>query len=158
MLIRYAQGERAVGRAVHVPAVAGEEERHLPRDLATLKQARARTTTRLKGVRSSQGVRLTSLRKFPEPLDALRLRDGAPMPSGRRRRVLRVWAHHALRREQIAAWAAAHRAWLQSAQEAAIEKGRQLMPLQGIGLNGAWVLGMACFAWRECKNRREVGG
>ena len=38
----------------------------------------------------SQGVRLTRLSKFPEQLDALRLGDGSPLPSGLRRRVLRV--------------------------------------------------------------------
>src|SRR4029434_4879407 len=33
MLIRYAHGERAVWRVVHVPSVAAEDQRHLPRDL-----------------------------------------------------------------------------------------------------------------------------
>jgi hypothetical protein len=32
------------------------------------------------------------------------------------------------------------------------------MQLKGIGINGAWVLGMEFFGWRALKNRREVGG
>src|SRR4029434_10252771 len=90
MLIRYAQGERAVWRVVHVPSVAAEDQRHLHRDLETLTQERASTTTRIKGWLSSQGVRLTSRSKLPEQLAALRLWDGSPLPSGLCRRVLRV--------------------------------------------------------------------
>ena len=105
-----------------------------------------------------QGVRLASLSKLPEQLEALRLWDGSPLPSGLRRRVLRVWAHHEFLSHQIAELEAERRAWLDSAQEASIEKVRQLLHLKGIGINGAWVLVMEFFAWREFKNRREVGG
>ena len=158
MLIRYEYGEREGWRVVHVPSVEAEDQRHLHRDLETLKQERASTTTRIKGVLSSQGVRLTSLSKLPEQLEALRLWDGAPLPSGLRRRVLRGWAHHEFLSQQIAELEAERRALLDSAPEASIEKVRQLMHLKGIGINGAWVLVMEFFAWRECKNRREVGG
>ena len=39
-----------------------------------------------------------------------------------------------------------------------LEKVRQLMHLKSIGINGAWLVGMAFFGWRALKNRREVGG
>jgi transposase len=158
MLMRYHQGEREVWRVVHVPSVDAEDQRHLHRDLETLKQERASTTTRIKGLLSSQGVKLTSLTKLPEQLDALRLWDGTPIPSGLRRRVLRVYAHHQFLSEQIAALEAERRAVLQRSQDASIEKVRQLMHLRGIGINGSWMLVMEFFAWREFKNRREVGG
>jgi transposase len=90
MLMRYHHGERQVWRVVHVPSVEAEDQRHLHRDLETLKQERASTTTRIKGLLSSQGGRLTSLSKLPAQLDALRLWDGSPLPSGLRRHVLRV--------------------------------------------------------------------
>jgi transposase len=158
MLIRYESGEREVWRVVHVPSVEAEDQRHLHRDLETLKQERASTTTRLKGLLSSQGIRLTSLSKLPEKLEALRLWDGSPLPRGLRRRVLRVWAPHEFLSQQIAEVEAERRALLDSAQAASIEKVRQLMHLKGIGINGAWVLVMEFFVWREFKNRREVGG
>jgi transposase len=158
MLMRFHQGEREVWRVVHVPSVEAEDQRHLPRDLETLKQERASTTTRIKGLLSSQGVRLTSLSKLPEQLDALRLWDGSALPSGLRRRILRVYAHHQFLSQQIAEVEAERRALLQSSQAASIEKVRQLMCLKGIGINGAWVLVMEFFAWRDLKNRREVGG
>src|SRR5215471_15279396 len=88
MLMRYHHGEHQVWQVIKVPSVEAEDQRHLHRDLETLKQERASTTTRIQGLLSSQGIRLTSLRKFPEQLDALRLWDGSPIPSGLRRRVL----------------------------------------------------------------------
>jgi transposase len=72
--------------------------------------------------------------------------------------VLRVYAHYQFLSEQIAELEAERRTLLQSAQEARLEKVRQLMQLKGIGINGAWLLVMEFFGWRELKNRREVGG
>jgi transposase len=158
MLMRYESGEREVWRVVHVPSVEAEDHRHLHRDLETLKQERASTTTRIKGLLSSQGIRLTSLSKFPEQLDALRLWDGSPIPSGLRRRLLRVYAHHEFLSQQITGLEAERRALLESSQDASIEKVRQLMHLKGIGINGAWLLIMEFFGWRDFTNRREVGG
>jgi transposase len=158
MLMRFHHGERDVWRVVHVPTVEAEDGRHLHRDLETLKQERASTTTRIKGLLSSQGIRLTSLSKFPEQLDALRLWDGSEIPSGLRRRLLRVWAHHQFLSEQIAALEAERRALLHSSEDASLEQVRQLMHLKGIGINGAWLLVMEFFGWRELQHRREVGG
>jgi transposase len=115
MLMRFHHGERDVWRVVHVPTVEAEDQRHLHRDVATLKQERASTTTRIKGLLSSQGIRLTSLSKFPEQLDGLRLWDGSPIPSGLRRRLLRVYAHDQFLSEQMAALEAERRALLHSA-------------------------------------------
>lgn len=90
MLMRYHYGARHVWRVVNVPSVAAEDPRPRHRDLETLTQARARTSNRITGLRSSQGIRLASVHKLPEPLDALRLWDGSPVPSGVRGRLLRV--------------------------------------------------------------------
>jgi len=158
MLRRYHYGERHVWRVVNVPSVEAEDHRHLHRDLETLKQERASTTTRIQGLLSSQGLRVTSLSKLPEQLEALRLWDGSPMPPGRRRRVLRVYAHHTFLREQSAALAAERRAQLQASTDARIDKVRQWMQLKGIGINGAWLLVREFFSWRAFKHRREVGG
>ena len=158
MLMRYAQGERQVWQVVKAPSVEAEDHRHLHRDLETLKQERASTTTRIQGLLSSQGLRVTSLTKLPEQLETLRLWDESPVPPGLRRRVLRVYAHHTFLSEQIAAVEAERRAQLQASTDARIDKVRQLMLLKGMGINGAWLLVMEFFGWRAFKNRREVGG
>jgi transposase len=87
---RYHHGARHGWRVVNVPSVAAEAQRPLHRDLATLKQERARTSNRIKGLLRSQGIWLASVPTLPEQLGALRLWDGAPVPSGLRGRVLRV--------------------------------------------------------------------
>jgi transposase len=158
MLIRYHEGERQVWQVVNVPSVEAEDQRHLHRDLETLKRERASTTARIKGLLRSQGIQVTSLTKLPEQLDALRLWDGSPIPPGLRQRMLRVYAQYTFLSEQIAAVEAERRTQLQASTDARIEKVRQLMQLKGIGINGAWLLVMAFFGWRAFKNRREVGG
>ena len=99
--IRFPHGAGEVWRVGHVPPVAAEDQRPLPRDWDTLKQARASPTTRIKGLRSRQGRRLTRLRTCPDPLDALRLGEGAPVPHGLRQRWLRGWAQHEVLRPQM---------------------------------------------------------
>jgi hypothetical protein len=90
MLRRAPQGDRGVWRVGRVPSLAAEAQRHRHRDLETVQQERARTPARIQGIRSRQGRRLTSVTKLPEPLDALRLWEGWPMPSGLRQRLRRV--------------------------------------------------------------------
>ena len=158
MLMRYEQGERRVWHVIKVPSMEAEDQRHLHRDLETLKQERASTTTRIKGLLSSYGIRVTSMTKLPEQLDALRLWDGSPIPPGLRRRVLRVYAHHTFLSEQMAEVEAQRRVQLQTSSDASIDKVRQLIQLKGIGINGSWLLVMEFFGWRELKHRREVGG
>ena len=114
--------------------------------------------TRIEGLLRSQGLRVPSLTTLPEQLDALRLWDGSPLPPGLRRRVLWVYAQYTFLSAQIAEVEAERRALLQTSPEASIDKVRQLMQLKGIGINGAWLLVLEYFAWRACKNRREVGG
>ena len=151
MLRRYAQRERHVWQVVKVPAGEAEDPRPLHRDLATLTQERASTTTRIQGWHSRQGLRVTSRTKLPEPLEAWRLWDGSPMPPGLRRRVRRVSAHYTFRSEPSAAVEAERHALLQTSPEASLDQVRQWMQLQGMGSNGAWLLGRACFGWRACR-------
>jgi transposase len=93
MLMRYHYGERHGWRVVNVPSVAAEEQRPLHRDLETLKQERARTSNRIKGWLSRQGIRRASVHKVPEPLDALRLWDGSPVPKGSLKGILSRCCH-----------------------------------------------------------------
>lgn len=157
-LLRSHPGARGGWRVVHVPSIAAEDQRQLPRDLERVQQERARTIARLKGVLRSQGGRLTRLSPLPEPLEALRRWDGAPMPCGLRQRVRRVYAHDTFVREPIAAVEAERRARLHSSPDAHIEPGRQWMPLKGLGITGAWWVVRAVFGGRALKTRREVGG
>jgi transposase len=52
----------------------------------------------------------------------------------------------------------ARRAALGAKQDAAVELVQRLLALRGIGANAAWLFVMELYAWRQVKNRREVGG
>jgi hypothetical protein len=67
-------------------------------------------------------IQLTRLSKFPEQLEALRLWDSSPIPSGLRHHLLRVYVYYQFLSEQIAELEAERRALLQSPQEASIAK------------------------------------
>jgi len=149
MLMRYEQGERQVWQVVKVPSVEAEDQRHLHRDLETLKRERASTPTRIKGLLSTQGLQVTTLTKLPEQLEALRLWDGSPIPPGLRDRILRVYAQHTFLSQQIAEIEAERRAQLQTSSDASLDKIRQLMQLKGIGINGSWLLVMEFFTFHR---------
>ncbi len=61
MLLRSHHGEGQVWQVGKVPSGEAEDQRPLHRGLEIVKQERASTTTRIKGLLSTQGVRLTSL-------------------------------------------------------------------------------------------------
>jgi transposase len=43
-------------------------------------------------------------------------------------------------------------------EAAAVAMVRQLLTLRGVGEHSAWLLVMELFAWRQIRNRRELGG
>ena len=62
---------------VNVPSVEAEDQRHLHRDVETLKRERASTTARIKGLLSSQGIQVTSLTKLGNVRDTCKNRSQA---------------------------------------------------------------------------------
>jgi transposase len=157
-LLRSHAGERQGWQGGTVPAVEAAAHRHLHRDWDTLTQERARTTTRLQGVRRSQGLGVTSLRTFPAHRDALRRWDGAPMPPGGGVGAA-GWmpgtrgSVRGVRRAQRRGAASARPRPPRGSDQV-----RQWMPRTGMGSKGAWALVRACLGGRACKKRRDVGG
>ena len=157
MLIRYQHGERKVWSIVQVPSVAEEDQRQLHREIHTLKQERTRTSNRIKGLLSAQGLRLPQLQHLPVQLGTLRLWDGSPVPARLWRRLERDYAHYLFLVKQLREVEAERRALVRTSSASSMAKVRQLMELRGIGINGAWVCVMEFFGWRHFANRREVG-
>jgi transposase IS116/IS110/IS902 family protein len=112
---------------------------------------------RLKGLLASQGLGMPPRRDFQPPLESLRLWEGSPLPAGLRQRLGQEWEHGQALAPRIAPLEAARRAVLQTSEEAVMNKVRQLLPLQGIGTNRAWVFVMECFGWRAFRHGKEVG-
>jgi transposase len=158
MLMRYEAGEKGVWSVVRVPSVEAEDARHLHRELTTLKRARVRVTNRIKGLLATQGVRPQLREDFLERIDAIRLWDGSRLPPRLQDRLQRGWERRAWLSERILLLERNRRELLRSSKTVDVEQVRQLLLLDGIGENSAWVFVTEFFGWRRFNNRREVGG
>lgn len=157
MLMRYDCGEKKVWSVVRPPSPEAEDKRHLHRELSTLKVERTRHINRIKGLLVGQGVHIPVKGDFLQRLDQVRLWDGSPLPSRLRVRLEREFAALEFIGEQIKELEAERRRLIRTSTDPSIEKVRWLLRLKGIGENSAWLFTMEFFAWRDFRNRREVG-
>ena len=157
MLIRYDSGEQKVWRVVHVPSVEAEDSRHLHRALKTCKSDRTRHSNRLKGLLVGQGVRLPVNAEFSERMTRVRLWNGDPIPPGLQTRLLQEFAGFQLTDGQIKTLETQRRELLRTSDDPSVELVRRLLRLRGIGENSAWLFVMEFFAWRQFRNRRQIG-
>ncbi|MEX0601347.1 MAG: IS110 family transposase, partial [Rhodothermales bacterium] len=158
LLIRFWGGERRVWSVVRVPSPEAEDARQLHRELKTLRQDRTRVTNRIRALLGTQGVLEVELAPgFEAQLETMVLWDGLPLPDQTRKRLRREWEKVKNLTGQIREVEAERRELFKTSTDPAVEMVRQLHDLCGIGINSAWLYVMEFFAWREFKNRREVG-
>ena len=158
MLRRHVGGEQKVWRVVHIPTAPDEERRQPHRELWTLKRDRTRVTNRITGLLATVGVYVTVDAKLLQRLDQVMQWNGQPIPATLRARVAREWEKVALFTTQIQALERARRLELRETADASVALVRQLLQLRGIGNQTAWLFVTELFAWRQFRNRREVGG
>lgn len=157
LLLRFVGGERSALRAVRVPSEPDEQGRQLHRELFTLKRDRTRVTNRITSLLVTQGIRVKVRTDFRARLDRLARWDGESLPAALRTRLEREWEKVALLTSQIKALEGARRDAIRHSEEPALALVRRLLELRGIGDNAAWLFVMELFAWRQLKNRRQVG-
>jgi transposase len=158
MLWRYHNGEKKVFSIVRVPSVEDEDARELGRELITAKRDCGRVTSRIKSLLFKEGIHLTNLGDLPAQLPRLRLWNGEALPKGLVERIGREWQKVVQLTEQIRAIEKERRRLLKEAKDKGAECARKLIRLRAIGENAGWLFSMEFFAWREFKNRRQVGG
>lgn len=122
-----------------------------------MKRDRTRLANRIQGLLANQGLRVDWRKPLPEQLDSLRCWDGSALPDGLRARLDQERERLELLTRQIEALEAVRRERIRAGRDAAVEKVQQLLTLQGVGSNSAWLYVMEFFAWRKFRNRREVG-
>lgn len=156
ILVRFDRGDREACRVVRVPSESDEEARGAHRERQRLKAERLALRNRAHGLLATQGLHC-SMGQLTRLLNAGRTRDGrelGPRLVGELRRILERWQ---LATEQLNALEAEQRRAVKSEEpSSSIVKVAQLMKLNGIGLQGAWLLVMEFFAWRRFRNRKEV--
>ena len=157
LLVRFVGGERSALRAVRVPSEPDEQGRQLHRELFSLKRDRTRATNRITSLLVTQGIRVKVRTDFQSRLDRLVRWDGEALPVTLRARIEREWEKVALLMAQIKALEGTRREAIRHSAEPALALVRRLLELRGIGENAAWLFVMELFAWRQLKNRRQVG-
>ena len=168
MLVRYHGGERRVWHVVHVPSVADEDRRHLERERASRVQEHTRLLNRLRGLLLTQGVVIPLRGDVPAALARVRVWDGRALPAGLLARLTREWQRvetvaAELRgleaeRRALLSLRSPRRSGLQPREDAGARTcARQLLELRSIGPTIAWALSTELFAWRQFRNRRELG-
>lgn len=159
LLVRYESGEKKVWSVVRVPSVAEEDGRQLGRELESLKKERTGHCNRMRGLLASQGVKLGLGRGgILRGLETVRLWDGSALASDLRARLEREKERLELLESQIQALEQQRRERVAAPAGRALEQVRQLLLLRAIGMNSAWLFVMEFFAWRQFRNRRQVGG
>jgi len=158
LLIRYRLGEEKVWSVVRVPSVEDEDNRHLHRELMALKRERTQHVNRIKGLLTAVGVCLRPRRRaLPEQLKQVRLWDASPLPAALHCRILREHERLQCLQRQIVELEGDRAECLRECGSPAVAKARKMNTLRGVGANGAWLLAMEFFSWRELRNRRQVG-
>jgi transposase len=158
LLVRYHQGEGKVCSMVQVPAEEAEDQRHLHRELSSLKDEQTSLVNQLKGHLCAQGLVLHTVNaKFPELLAKARRWDKTPVPPELHERLVRIFARWEFVHRQILDLETRQRQRIRQEATPAVEQVRQLMGLKGIGYGGAWMLVKELFGWRRGFNRKQLG-
>jgi transposase len=156
---RHVDGDVRGWSVVHVPSLADEDRRHLHRELTTLTWERTRVVNRIKGLLALHGVGLAP-RGLPRHLPATLVGwNGDPLPPEIAARVQREWRRLMFVRREILALVRERRERLRRNDPAdpSLPIVRRLFALRAIGEVGAWVYATEFFAWRQFRNRRQVG-
>lgn len=157
-LMRYSEGDRDVWKVVHVPSEEAEENRHLHRQLWNLKNDWKRYRNRIYGLLKLHGVAIRINQDFSEEMAVVRIWNGQAIPPEIQKRIKRNYKLLQVLTGEIKELERERKALIKNGESRAIKMVRQLLQLRGIGENGAWLLVMEFFWWREFQNRREVGG
>lgn len=157
-LLRWLGGEKWALKIVRVPTQEEEDRRHLHRELKTVKQARTAVTNRIKGLLATVGVRLKEIAELPRVLDGARLWNTEPLPKWLKARLERDWQERERLQERVAELEKQRRELLRKGTDSGSKCARQLYQLRGMGPNGSWLYALEFFAWRDFKNRRQIGG
>ena len=157
LLARHQQGDRR-WRVVRVPSVVEEDARQLHRTRETIQQDRNRLINRLKGLMTTQGLKLPVDANFPTQLETAQLWDGTPIPAGLKARLQRGWAQLEFLNRTLEELDAERTALTANPQTTMGRYVQALPTLRGIGPVGTWTLATEIFGWRQIKNRRQLAG
>ena len=157
MLVRVCQGERRVWSEVRVPAAADEAARHGSRERTALRQEQTRLRNQIGSWLATWGCRV-SLGARRQAAWWTQVRDwtGATLPAAVQARIARAEARLAMVLAQVEAVEATQAD--QTRASAPTTARHRLVRLRGVATTSAAILLDEGLAWRDFRNRRQVGG
>lgn len=158
-LIWHVKGEVKL-QTVHVPSEEAEDRRRLHRERERLKKERTSHTNRLKSLLTLYGIayKKKGTRSWETYLTGLRDWKGEVLGVHQGEELAREVKRLQLVESQLKEIERQIEEQLRDIKApTSLEPAKRLMALKGIGQVGAWILSHEWFAWREFKNRREVG-
>lgn len=161
LLLRLSRGEKAA-KAVRVPTIEEEDERHLHRERQRVQTTHTATTNQIRGLLTLHGLAHVDGRKLSlEQLLGLRTGQDQPLPAKLLARLKRALELRDTLAKQLQQLQREIRADIKERALAVEHDGQddavvRLQQLVSIGENGALVLGTELM-WRDFKNRREIG-
>jgi len=157
LLMRWAQGERAVWSVVHVPTPEAEAARQLTREIATVREDRTRTRNRIQALLATQGIRRPLTRGFAAQLATLQTGDGRPLAVAWQARLAREWAQLETIEGRLTVLHAARRAQIAEGVTRVAQVARQLTQLRGVADTSAALYSAELFGTRTFSNGRQLG-
>jgi len=155
MLVRVCQGERRVWSEVRVPSAAVEAARHVSRERSTLVRERTRLKNQVRGWLAAVGCGLPR-RRGAQWWTRVRDWAGAALPVELQGRLERAAARWRVLEQQLEAVAAQQAAAVAAApRDSALAR---LVRVKGVSTTSAAVLVAEGLAWRQFRNRRQLGG
>ncbi len=159
-LVRHHRGER-VWRVVRVPSTEVEDLRHLSRRRERLVKEQTQHVVRIKSLLNLQGLKFqgVALKGLEEVLPTLQCPDGSAVGAQLLADVRDELARLRLVQAQLDAIKKLQEKLLKQAAPAnpVVAQAQRLTQLKGIGAVSAFVLSGEFFAWREFRNRKQVG-
>ena len=158
MLVRFFGGETGLWSVVNVPDVQSEDARILPREIERLKKERTGHINRIKGKLALHGIRIPGLKNLHEKLPTLRgAGDGSALPPLALGELRRQCERLQLVQTHLKELEKQQQELAEDRKSAAGRKIERLSSLKGIGVGSACPLVLEFFAWRNFKNRRQLG-
>ena len=166
MLLRYwLHAEKTLWSVVRVPSEEAESLRRLHRNEGRIKKERRQHMTRMRSLLVLYGI---NPRGLPEDWGKVRDWNGAGLPEEvvleleQEQSRLKLCDEHLLhlRRIRKEHLDSARKAGTESAEKPTVPVGewtQKLSSLVGVGEQTAWDVSSEFFAWRDFKNRRQVG-
>ena len=157
MRLRYAAGARKGWSVGRVPRVAEADRRQLQRARLTAPRDRTWVRQRMQGWRAGDGVRRALHGEVEAPLAPGPQADGALRPPAWRARRTRAWPPVCCLPAQRTEREGARRAARRTRPAPVMAKVRPWSTVRGSGGQSAWLVVLACCAWRDLQTPTHGG-